>query len=250
MKKAIMIILSMLSILIADPLADYISQFDKDLAIDLFEKSLESQGENPNILAKLAGLYKDVGKIGLAADSYRHLLSKKEVSKEHYKDYMNLLLDIGAYKQIRYTASRFYPEETWSKDLIAKTYFYEGKFDTSLTFARELDSEVGHKLVSLSFEGLELKPRSAFLGGAMSAIIPGSGKMYAGRFWDGLQAFSMTVAPAYNAYYHFNKTGVKSFQGWLWTAVTSWFYLSDIYGSIKAVQEYNDTQKYKVIEKL
>lgn len=250
MKKIIIVILCISGLISADPLADYISQFDKGLAIDLFEKTLETQGENSNILGKLAGLYKDVGKIGLAADSYRHLLNIGEASQELYKDYMNLLLDIGAYDKIRFTASTFYSEESWSKDLIARTYFYEGKFDTSLIFAQKLESEIGPKIVALSLEGLALKPRSAFLGGAMSAIIPGSGKMYAGRFWDGLQSFSMTVAPAYNAYYHFNKTGVKSFQGWLWTAVTSWFYLSDIYGSIKAVQEYNDTQKYKVIEKL
>lgn len=250
MKKTIVIILCMFTLVVADPLADYISQFDKSLAIDLLEQTLEVQGENPSILGQLAGLYKDVGKIGLAADSYRHLLNIGQASQELYKDYMNLLLDIGAYKKIRITVNTFYPNEPWSRDLLARSYFYEGKFDTSLSLAKKLNSDIAPKLAELSLEGLNLKPRSAFLGGTMSAIIPGSGKIYAGKFRDGIQALSMTVAPAYNAYYHFKKTGVKSFQGWLWTAVTSWFYLSDIYGSIKAVQEYNEMQKFKVIEKL
>jgi TM2 domain-containing membrane protein YozV len=105
-------------------------------------------------------------------------------------------------------------------------------------------------MIYLSLEGLAIKDRSPFLAGVMSAVIPGSGKMYAGRFWDGLQAFSMVVAPAYNAYYHFKTKGMKTFEGWLWTSVASWFYLSDIYGSVKATLEYNDMQRFKIIEKL
>ena len=142
------------------------------------------------------------------------------------------------------------PNASWAGEFVAKSYFYEAKFDSALIMAKGLNTNIGSRMLLLSQEGLNLKSRSPFLGAAMSAIIPGTGKIYGGRFWDGMQAFSMVVAPAYNAYYHFNKSGVKSWQGWLWTAVTSWFYLSDIYGSVKAVKEYNEMQKFKVIQKL
>ena len=61
MKRIIIVIICMCSLAFADPLTDYISKFDKDLAIDQYELSIETNGENANILAKLAGLYKDTG---------------------------------------------------------------------------------------------------------------------------------------------------------------------------------------------
>ena len=92
-------------------------------------------------------------------------------------------------------------DHNWSRLLVAKSYFKEGYFDSTLVFSKGLPEIDAGQLQRLSLEGLEIKYRSPALGGIMSAIIPGSGKMYAGRLLDGIQALSIVAAPAYHAYY-------------------------------------------------
>lgn len=250
MKKFILLFIVFSSLSLASSLEDYVAKFDKPLAIQMYVRSLESPVDHDLIYSKLAGLFQETGQIGLAKDAYRHLLNFSSATEENYKDFANFLFEIAQYKELRHTLPEKYYDKDWGTELIAKSYFYETKFDSTLLFTEKLDSELGRKIADLSCEGLNLKPRSPFLAGSMSAIIPGSGKMYAGRFWDGLQAFSMVVAPAYNAYYQFRTKGTKSFEAWLWTGIASWFYLSDIYGSIKATIEYNEMQRFKITEKL
>ena len=234
----------------ASSLEEYVANFDKDLAIEMYVRSLNGTQDSLNVYYQLAQLYQETGKIGLARDAYTHLLSYGDFSESKYKNYMAFLFTLGEYSEVRQSIISNYNEKEWGQELIAKSYFFEAKFDSTIQFAQVLQTPLSQKMINLSNEGLAIKDRSPFLAGAMSAIIPGSGKMYAGRFWDGLQAFSMVVAPAYNAYYHFKSKGIKTFEGWLWTSVATWFYLSDIYGSVKATYEYNDMQRFKIIEKL
>ena len=250
MKKIIVCFLFFTLVLTASSLEEYIANFDKELAIEMYERSLSSSQDSLKIYVQLAQLYQETGKIGLARDAYSQLLSFNHVSESTYQHYLTFLFSLGEYSEVRRSIRSKYNEKEWGQEFIAKSYFFEAKFDSSIQFAQALQTPLSQKMINLSHEGLALHNRSPFLAGAMSAIIPGSGKMYAGRFWDGLQAFSMVVAPAYNAYDHFKTKGIKTFEGWLWTSVATWFYLSDIYGSVKACYEYNEMQRFKIIEKL
>ena len=84
----------------------------------------------------------------------------------------------------------------------------------------------------------------------MSVVLPGSGKVYAGRWLDGVQALVMIATPAVNSYYHFKKYGVKSVRAWVWGGSAAWLYFSDIYGAVKAVKQYNEKLRQSVIRKL
>ena len=249
MKKIILILIFSLTLIFAESLPDYVAKFDKNLAIELYETELK-MGEDPlQIYSTLAKLYSETGNVGLAEDCYRHLIVLNNESEDSYKSYLDFLYENKSYEKVRYIIKENTIEGNWSNLLMAKSYFMEGDFESSLAITKQLPQNLAGSLHRFSLEGTEIKYRSPALGGIMSAIIPGSGKVYAGRLLDGMQAFSVVLAPAYNAYYHFNKTGTSSVRAWLWTAVASFFYLSDIYGSVKAVYEYNEALKFKLIER-
>lgn len=249
MKKLLIVFIISFIFAFAGDLSAYIAKYDKELAIELYNEELSEDTENVQIYKAMVELYRETGKIGLAEDCYRHLLRIDNGAEGTYKNYLQFLYDNASYEKLRMIIQVKGFEEDWSNILIAESYFKEAKFDSSMLFTRMLPQDRVQLLQALSLEGMDIKYRSPALGGIMSVIIPGSGKIYAGRLFDGLQAFTVVAAPAYNAYYHFSKNGPASVQAWIWTAVASWFYLSDIYGSVKAVHEYNEMQELKIIER-
>lgn len=247
--RIIILFLIIFSFAGASDLPAYVAKYDRDLAIELYRKELADGHKTPENYQALANLYDHTGKIGLAEDCYRHLIEIRHGDEEVYKSYLSFLYQNTAYAKLRRVVNENNIDADWSKLLFAESYFQEGQFDSSFALSVMLPEQLGADLKKYSIEGMDLKYRSPALGGIMSTLIPGSGKIYAGRFLDGIQAFTVVLAPAYNAYYHFAKTGSGSVQAWIWTAVATYFYLSDIYGSVKAVKEYNDMLKLKVIER-
>ena len=75
------------------------------------------------------------------------------------------------------------------------------------------------------------------LAGIMSAIIPGSGKIYIGEIGDGIVAFITTTVFAFIAYDNF-KAGHTT-RAWIWTGVAAFFYAGNVYGSVAAAQVHN-----------
>ena len=234
-----------LSPLFSADLPAYVAEFDKSLAIELYRAELPQSADKERIYRSLAHLYVETGQTGLAEDCYRHLIRIGD--GEAYRDYTAFLYDHAMYEKLRHTIRDAGLEGAAYRLLTAESYFREAHFDSCRTIAMSLSSEKAEELLRLSGRGLGIPLRSPLLGGAMSALVPGSGKMYAGRWMDGVQAFSMVAAPAFNAWYHFDKKGVRSVRGWIWSTAALWFYLSDIYGSVKAVREYNEAQKFKIV---
>jgi len=86
--------------------------------------------------------------------------------------------------------------------------------------------------------------RSPFLAGIMSAILPGTGKIYTGYWKDGLFSMLFIGSMAGVSYYIYATRGLNS--GWLYftSIVTFSFYMANIYGSIKSAHLYNK-KKYE-----
>jgi TM2 domain-containing membrane protein YozV len=79
--------------------------------------------------------------------------------------------------------------------------------------------------------------KNGTLAGIMSAIIPGSGKIYIGEIGDGIVAFLTTTIFAFIAYDNF-KAGHNT-RAWIWTGVAAFFYAGNVYGSVAASQVHN-----------
>jgi hypothetical protein len=82
------------------------------------------------------------------------------------------------------------------------------------------------------------KPKSMVLAGTMSAIIPGTGKMYAGKFGEGLTAlFAVSILSAITAENYY-RSGPTNYKTLLFGGLLTTFYVGNIFGSIASVKLY------------
>ncbi|RKZ23520.1 hypothetical protein DRQ18_00310 [bacterium] len=111
-------------------------------------------------------------------------------------------------------------------------FAYTGKYDSL-------------KLI-IPVEPPELKSKlyAAFL----STIVPGLGRMYAGRVGDGIFSLLAIFGTGMNAYYMYEKGNKPLF--YFNVALAAGLYLGDIYGSWVAAKRENEKRKRKFIEKV
>jgi len=79
--------------------------------------------------------------------------------------------------------------------------------------------------------------KSPSLAGILSAIIPGSGKMYVGEWGDGITALLTTSLFAFLAYDNFRADHMT--RAWIFTGLGAFFYAGNIYGSVASAQIFN-----------
>ncbi|MGL4629600.1 MAG: tetratricopeptide repeat protein [Leadbetterella sp.] len=83
------------------------------------------------------------------------------------------------------------------------------------------------------------KSKSPFVGGLLSAIVPGLGKTYASSWKDGIISLIFTASMAFQAQRNFKKFGVENYRGWIYGTLGTGFYVGSIYGSVQEVKKYN-----------
>lgn len=108
---------------------------------------------------------------------------------------------------------------------ILKTFTYSDK--------KFSDEEI--KLIQIKNDIENIRHKSGFLAGCMSAVIPGLGKIYAGKTNQGLSSFLPVTILGIQAYEAYRKTGVKSVRFILSTGLFSVLYIGNIWGSVLSV---------------
>lgn len=95
------------------------------------------------------------------------------------------------------------------------------------------------------------KKKSMFTAGLLSAIVPGSGKIYAGRMGEGVSAFFMTAGMALVTYENIRKDGWKDPKSIFFGSIFTTFYIGNIWGSALSVKlirdEYNQYVQEQVL---
>jgi len=81
-----------------------------------------------------------------------------------------------------------------------------------------------------------LSNKSPILAAGLSAILPGTGRMYSGRFLDGLMGMWMVLLPG-RATYGSLQQG-QSMKGNFFTGITLIFWLGEIYGAYRTAKYY------------
>lgn len=102
----------------------------------------------------------------------------------------------------------------------------------------------------LSQQGANLPHKSPLLAGAMSTAIPGSGKMYTGRWRDGIFSFFMISTFMWRAYEGYKNNKFNSANFWIFGTVGTYFYLGNIYGSAVSARNYNQNKRNQLFEKV
>ena len=95
---------------------------------------------------------------------------------------------------------------------------------------------------------MKLKRKSPWLAGLLSTIIPGSGKIYAGRWKDGLIALFMTSSTAFVSIKGFQNDHHK-FYPWALGTIAAVYYSGNIYGSSQAAKKYNEGKEDALSQK-
>lgn len=100
-------------------------------------------------------------------------------------------------------------------------------------------------------ELLRYKPdkKNVALGTIMSAIVPGSGKIYSKNYYDGIVTMIMLGLDAFHIARGFNKYGCDVYPIFFTFFGVS-FYAGNIFGTAKAIKKYNKNQKQLHDEKI
>jgi tetratricopeptide (TPR) repeat protein len=87
--------------------------------------------------------------------------------------------------------------------------------------------------------GQMLPRKNPFFAAALSAVVPGTGKMYTGLYGDGGYTMLTLALTGWQTYDGFHKNGLRSAKGWIMATLTGFFYFGNIYGSFIAAKLHN-----------
>lgn len=104
--------------------------------------------------------------------------------------------------------------------------------------AEEL-TETATSLLELAKMGSSLPRKSPTLAALLSSILPGLGKVYTRRTYDGFYSLTILGTTGWLSYNGFRKAGVNSTKGWVFGLASGVFYLGNIYGSAISARVYN-----------
>jgi hypothetical protein len=91
-----------------------------------------------------------------------------------------------------------------------------------------------------------IKYKSPALSFTMSAIIPGTGKIYSGYWKDGLFSLLFTGVSTWQSYRGFKQKGTSGFYGWFMAGIGLSFYTGNLYGSVKAANKRNHEYNHQI----
>jgi hypothetical protein len=88
-----------------------------------------------------------------------------------------------------------------------------------------------------------LKSKSSLLAGALSAVVPGAGKFYAGRKGNGIYTLLITALLGAQTYEGYRKDGLKSARFIIYGSLFTSFYIGNIWGSALSVNVVRNERK-------
>lgn len=117
------------------------------------------------------------------------------------------------------------------------------------TAAPELDS-LGVILAAYALQGRELPRKSVPLAAALSTAVPGAGKFYARRPYDGIVSLLMVGLTGWQAYNGFRHGGRNSVKGWVYGTISAGFHAGNVYGAVIATRSYNKALEDGLLRKV
>jgi len=218
-------------------------------AAEEYERLAFSFPEKSEYQIGLLKSYRLSGDYSSGISSYKGIVSKGIVPEiEVQNEYIKLNLLQGNNLNIYGMLGEFKPDSPFRNniDLTLRmiTQLKEVNIDGINT------GVVDRRLLNFYDEALSLQYKSPFLAGTFSTLLPGSGKVYSGRWQDGLISLLFITATSFQAYRGFDRKGVKSAYGWIMSGITFGFYIGNIYGSAKSARLYNRNLNNQYIEKV
>lgn len=128
-------------------------------------------------------------------------------------------------------------------------YLLQTEWRTASSFRDENKAEIDKTLSEIVDKSLLLKKKSPLMAGVLSAIVPGSGKVYAGRWGDGLVSFLMTSTAGFVAIRGINKDK-NNFYPWAMGALSLVYYSGNVFGSAKLAKKINKNKEDELVNQV
>lgn len=215
-------------------------------AIPEFKEYLRFEN-NDTTRFKLATSFFELGRYNEAIDNYKAMFFSSSLSEEARLEFYKCNFFMNDYEIFRLqTESEVYATPKYNdiiKKLYVSSYFLKGSILPDSVYILEAFQE-DEKSEMLDFYHRKKYPKykKEALGGVLSAILPGLGKAYADEIGDGVLAFLYTAVFGYLTYSSFENDHTT--RGWIFAGLTAYFYASNIYGSVAAIQNYNAGVKF------
>ena len=127
-------------------------------------------------------------------------------------------------------------------DLLAFSYLLNMDFENASQLVLNSNNlSFINRVQPLIIQGKTLSNKSPLLSGGMSSIIPGLGRIYCNRFWEGLQSLFVISLLAYQSYDGYHTENSTKF--YIYGSIGLGFYISNIYGSVFNAIIHNRQQK-------
>lgn len=135
--------------------------------------------------------------------------------------------------------------------LLQKNYAAFDKYAANFTYSNYAFNNEEKLLVDTKKMMFTHKKKSPFLAATLSAIIPGLGKIYAGKKKEGIGAFIPIVSSGLLALEGYNKGGLKDARFLIFGTLFTTFYIGNIWGSSLSVKisesEFNTKNENKIL---
>jgi tetratricopeptide (TPR) repeat protein len=220
------------------------------LAVREFERCVFLKPDDRESFLYLFKIHRKENDFNKAIDCYKRYsgnLNFSEMDTTFGSEYFKLLVQNNKYPEAA-TFLELNPLFTGDNNLKLSTILLRKDWKEANLFTTKTNGSINKSLVEISIQGLALRKRSPVLAGLFSAVLPGSGKAYSGRWKDGVISFLMTSTAAFVAVRGFNKNP-HSFYPWAMGTLSVVYYSGNIYGSAQAAKKYNKNKEDELVNK-
>ncbi|MFA3782641.1 tetratricopeptide repeat protein [Melioribacteraceae bacterium 4301-Me] len=223
--------------------ANYLfSQSDYLRAAEEYRAFLKEES-NDTARFKLAESLLNISRFSEAADHFKEIFFNRDLGDYAKLEFYRSLFLSRNYSFFRQTVNQenYLPEKFLLevKRLGAISYFFDNiSLPDSTAFLQYFISDsVKSKIKDFYLRKKFPSYKSPLKASLLSAVLPGSGKIYSGQISDGITAFVATSILTFLAIDNFNAS--HRFRGWLFSGLALLSYAGNIYGSAASAQLYN-----------
>ncbi|HCX21807.1 MAG: hypothetical protein CMB80_22135 [Flammeovirgaceae bacterium] len=205
---------------------------------------------NPTDTTSWHNLLISMQNLELYQESIRRLKSIETVtiaSIQFGKIHTYALFSSSQFEEIRGVVGNYTFTKPDLNFLTAASLALEGNWESAQQESEQLNNPpyLVQQMYTVASEAQDRRHKSPFLAGALSTVVPGLGKIYTGRWKDGLFSLLLISTTGYQAYRIISEKGIDRPGAWIFGGLALGFYTGNIYGSVKSAQEFNQIEEKK-----
>ena len=222
--------------------ADFLfCQKDYLRAITEYENYLKTNN-NDSIKFKIALSYLNMGKHEEAENKFSELLMNRAFGAQSRLEIAKSIFQRKDFSSMESLYGESEIKGFQSQSNIRCLYYFsmlyqQSKLHDENEFVDAFPNSIRLSVKELYGKKENLPHRSPVFASILSAIIPGTGKIYTGEYSDGITAAVITGLLTFLSYDNFEYN--HKFRGWLWGGLAAFFYAGNIYGSAASAQIFN-----------